>query len=120
MSRYRIARLTRPSLARLGAVLLALSVLLPGQPLQAAVVPMRARPAPPRTSLSKPANSNPVAHDDTFVAFAGQEAQTLFPLDNDTDIDLDPLTIYSTTPDVHADLYRPFDNLEIEYTPNPG
>ena len=87
MSALRSARPVRPALARLGAMLLALALLVPGQPLHAAAAaPLR--PAPPLRVPSKPAvDQPPVAHDDNLVAFANAGYQELYVLDNDYDPD---------------------------------
>ena len=121
MSRYQFARLIRPGLSRLGAVFLALAVLLPGRWLQAAV-PMRSRPAPPRRGRSGPAvNQAPVATDDNLVAFAGEEDQPLLVLANDTDPDAgDVLNIFSVSvlPQHGTITWRALDFLM--YAPDPG
>jgi Bacterial Ig domain len=84
-------------------------------------VPAAARPAPPLRVRSDPAvNHNPVANDDNLAAFAGQDFQTLYLLDNDTDVDADPLTIFSTTVPAHGNIFLPNDHLEVDYTHFPG
>jgi len=86
MTDPRRARPTR-LLPRLSAALLALAILLPGRPLQAAA-PAHARSLPHPSAPAGPAiNHRPVATDDTLVAFANVEFQELYVLDNDYDID---------------------------------
>jgi len=94
MSALRPTRLIRLILARLGAILLVLALLLPGQSLQAAPLLAHAHPAHNRPALlplgpADPAvNQRPVAHDDNLVAFANEGYQELYVLDNDTDQDI--------------------------------
>ena len=83
MSALRLARPIRLVLARLGAILLTLAILLPGQPLLAATRP----DGPPPGGLEQPANSPPNAIDDNLAAFPGV-SQQLYVLDNDTDLDI--------------------------------
>src|SRR5712691_8510844 len=120
MSTLRHTRPIHLIFARLTVMLLALTVLLSSQPIRAAA-PAGARPTPSRRVRSDPAvNHNPVAVGDNLAAFADQDFQTLYVLDNDTDVDGDPLTVFSTTVPAHGSIFRPNDHLEVDYTPDSG
>jgi hypothetical protein len=120
MSPLRLARSIRLKLSRLGVMLLALAVLLPGQPIRAATALAGARPAPPLRVRSRPANNPPVANDDNLVAFAGEDYQTLYVLDNDTDPDSgDTINIFSVSSlPQHGQIFR--NTYDLDYLPDPG
>jgi len=122
MSIHRFMRLNHPVLARLGAALLALAVLLPGQSLQAAAVPLGASPAPrPHAPAAPAANHAPVGQDDNLVAFEGQDYQRLWVLNNDSDPDAgDVINIFSVNypQPRHGDIFR--NTYSLDYKPNPG
>jgi len=128
MSAVRLARPIRLILSRLGAILLVLALLLPGQPLQAAQLPAAARPAHNRPALLPvgpvdPANVAPVAHNDSVAAFTNEDFQELFVLDNDTDVDGDTLIVTDVAPAAHGDAAggpSAGAYYSIFYKPNPG
>ena len=129
----RLACLIRPGLARLGTLLLAAAVLLPAQPIRAAVAPrqatpMHTRPAPRPSVPADPAlNHAPVGQDDNLVAFAGQDYQRLYVLANDSDPDAgDVLYIWGVNypQPRHGDIYRVLDSqghgFTLDYKPFAG
>ena len=130
MSIHRFALFFRSAAARLGAVLLASAVLLPGAPtpIHAAAVLMHARPAPrPSVPAEPAANHAPVGQDDNLVAFADQDYQRLYVLANDSDPDAgDVLYIWGINypQPRHGDIFRIFDSqgngISLDYKPNPG
>jgi len=107
-------------LARLSAIFLIAAAPASARPLlAAATVPAQARQNPrPRPPALPAVDHAPVANDDNLVAFTGQDFQRLYLLDNDTDIDGDPLTVYSITVPAHGDFFR--NATTIDYTPFDG
>ncbi len=102
-------------LARLIHLALALTILLPGQPIAAVAAPV---PIQPPHGPTRPANNPPVANDDNLVAFAGQDFQKLYLLDNDTDADHDLISIQAITVPQHGQFFR--NTYDIDYMPDPG
>ena len=102
-----LAQLPASALARLGAVILAVAAVAPGQPLRAA-------PA---------VNGAPIANNDSLAAFTDQDFQRLYVLDNDTDPDFDTLTITNVGFAAHGQPVGgpssgPY--FAVDYKPNAG
>lgn len=65
-------------------------------------------------------NDLPVANDDNAETYEDQPIEKIKVLDNDTDVDKDPLTIKEVTQPTHGKIEINSDGTTIKYTPEPN